>query len=324
MGWSGSLNANSAVGAAITYTPDTTGVGAYTVSSFTAPKKGVYCFQVRGSGGNTIGAANSTRRAPGKGGLTIGYMLMEAGQTVYIGAGGYCSAAFVSKATGSSLAAISASNLYFVAGAGGQNGASWDANNNNGGAGGDGGGTSGSNASEVPYGGYGGTQTGGGSGASGSGSYGKGAGGGYVNCTDGSGKYTSSSDRGRGGDGYYGGGGGDGFYGYAGAGGGGSGYIHTNSVQVNSKTYTNSTQQGGGAAADNVGSVTVIFYARAELPVIFNGTTLERLIFNGVEAESLIYDGTKLFMRRLRNAAQNCIAAWRHGAHFLRNQRAYA
>ena len=50
--------------------------------------------------------------------------------------------------------------------------------------------------------------------------------------------------------------------------------------------------------------MTVIYYARAELPVIFNGTTLERLFFNGVEVESLIYDGVKLFFRKLRRCGR--------------------
>ena len=311
MGWNGSLSASSAVGAAITYTPDTTTEGGYTVGAFTAPKKGVYAFQIKGSGGSINGPhSDGVYSAGGTGGFTTGYLLLENGQTVYVGAGGPCSAAFVSAVNASALKDVTPANLRFVAGAGGGGGANWGQQwGMKSGPGGNGGGTTGA------------TGVGGGVGSLGSGgtqssgyAYGYGGGGGYSNIDN------TSHHAGRGGDGYYGGTGATGSQG----GGGGSGYIYAASITVGSKTYTNATQQGGGAGSNTAGSVTVIYYARAELPVIFNGTTLERLVFNGVEVESLIYDGTRLFMRRLRNAAQNCITAWRHGAHFLRNQRAYA
>lgn len=303
MGWSGSLNANSAVGAAITFTPDTgtDNVGAYTASSFTAPRKGIYRFVLKGSGGSIrpnyeTGASWS---AGGTGGYTVGYLLLEAGQTVYIGAGSPCSAAFVSKISAATLAATgSKSNLFFVAGAGGGGGANWGQQwNMKSGPGGAGGGTTGANGSG---GAAGGTQT------SGLG-YGVGGGGGYSNSNN------TSFHAGRGGDGLYGGYGGSGFEG----GGGGSGYIHATSFKVGSKTYTNTTQQGGGAGSNTTGSVEVCYYARAELPVGFNGTTLEKIIFNGVEIESLIFNGTKLFFERLRKEI-TAWSMWTKAARFLR------
>ena len=287
MGWNGTLSASSAVGSAITYTPDTTSEGAYTVASFTAPKKGIYRFILMGSGGTYNGNhSDGVSAAGGTGGLTTGYLLLEAGQTIYIGAGGPCSAVFVSKVTGTALKNIAAENLYFVAGAGGGGGANWgQPYNMKAGTGGVGGGLTGAAGGGGGVGtpGSGGTQT------SGYG-YGYGGGGGYSNSDD------TSFHAGRGGDGYYGGTGAGGSQG----GGGGSGYIYTDSIKAGSKTYTNSTQQGGGAGSNANGSVEVSYYARAELPVIFNGVTLECLIFNGVEVESLIYDGVKLFFRKLR------------------------
>ena len=88
MGWNGSLSASSAVGAAITYTPDTTTEGGYTVGAFTAPKKGVYAFQIKGSGGSINGPhSDGVFSAGGTGGFTTGYLLLENGQTVYVGYG---------------------------------------------------------------------------------------------------------------------------------------------------------------------------------------------------------------------------------------------
>jgi len=296
MGWSGSLNANSAIGSAITFTPNTTTEGGYTVSAFAAPKKGIYRFILRGSGGSYNGYHDDgVSAAGGTGGLTTGYLLLEAGQTVYIGAGGTCSAAFVSKINVSNLAATgSKDNLYFVAGAGGGGGANWGQQwGMKAGTGGVGGGTTGGVGNSAGHGtsGAGGTQTGPGSNTT-AGAYGQGKGGGYSNSDD------ISSWGGRGGDGLYGGAGGWGSQG----GGGGSGYIYTDSIKVGSNTYTNATQQGGGAGSATVGSAEVTYYAAAELPVSFNGTKLMKIIFDGTEVKSLIYNGTKLFMERLRRA----------------------
>lgn len=316
MGWSGSLTAGSALGSAITFTPDTTTMGGYTVSSFTAPKRGIYKFTLKGSGGASGNSERAGRADGGAGGLTTGYLLLESGAKVYVGAGGTCSAAFVSSSTGTTLSAVTQANLYFVAGAGGQGGAAggtyhWVS------AGGAGGGTTGAagetyqNGLGTTYtGGGGGTQTGGGSGgvlpsseylggAGNKGAYGVGGGSVYYNY------YDISADSGRGGDGYYGGGSGgasniDTWTGCALGGGGGSGYVRTASLSVAGKTYTSVTQQGGGAAAGARGSVVVTYYALAELPVRFDGTQLTKLIFNGTEVKSLIYNGQTIFARRLK------------------------
>lgn len=311
MGWSGSLTASSAIGAAITFTPDTTTTGGYTVSSFTAPKKGVYKFTLKGSGGAAGNSERASHAAGGVGGLTTGYLLLESGAKVYVGAGGTCSAAFVSSSTGTALSAVAQANLYFVAGAGGQGGAGGDANSSVG-AGGAGGGTTGAaGETKSSYtGGGGGTQTAGGSsGSSPNGAYGApGAAGSYG--TGGAAIYhnmETSANGGRGGDGLYGGasGGASGYYSYTKGcyglgGGGGSGYVKTASLSVAGKTYASATQQGGGAAAGARGSVVVTYYALAELPVRFNGTQLTKLIFNGTEVKSLIYNGQTIFARRLK------------------------
>ena len=312
MGWSGSLTASSAIGAAITFTPDTTTMGGYTVSSFTAPKRGIYRFQLKGSGGATGDSSRTGRAEGGEGGLTTGYLLLESGAKVYVGAGGPCSAAFVSSSTGTALSAVTQANLYFVAGAGGQGGASGGKYQKVS-VGGAGGGTTGADGATITSGtnsyagGRGGTQSSGGSGgalpssdslggAGNKGAYGVGGGGAYYN-NDG-----ISANSGRGGDGYYGGGSGGaaahGETGYALGGGGGSGYVKTASLSVAGKTYASATQQGGGAAAGARGSVIVTYYALAELPVRFNGTQLTKLIFNGTEVKSLIYNGQTIFARR--------------------------
>lgn len=344
MGWSGSLTENSAIGASITYTPDSpestapsskwvnvkTYAGNYSTSVFTAPKRGIYKFTLKGSGGAKIsvgsgdsysdGTMTTGGASGGTGGTTVGYLRLEAGETVYVGAGGVCRAAFVSTVNGASLAAIAKEYLLFVAGAGGSGGAWSDCHNWTGygcsaADGGNGGGSSGvagtKNSSET--GGKGGSQSAGGaagttSAGSGSnkangsaGAYGVG-GEGSLSTRPSNGKLKGYG--GRGGDGYYGGGGGasaayDGSC--SGAGGGaGSGYVKTATLTVIGKTYTSTTSQGGGAAANGAGSVVVTYYARADLPVNFNGTTLERIIFNGVDIQSLIFNGTKLFFERIK------------------------
>lgn len=289
MGWSGSLSASSAVGSAITYTPDTSGVGSYTVGTFKAPKKGVYRFQLKGSGGQAQHDW-STGGTPGAGGNTTGYLLLEANQTVYIGAGGPGSAAFVAKAAGSSLANIAKANLHFVAGAGGGNG---NGDSGRGAAGGKGGGSAGEKGGEywgTP--GDGATQTSG-----------------YAYGTGEPGRYTNRDDvscwGGRGGDGLYGG-----YCGKEGCvgGGGGSGYVYSGSLTVNGKTYASSTAQGGGAAAGSNGSVVVTYYAQAELPVTFDGVKLTQILFNGTQVGSLIVDGVKLFMRAWGRTAHKMMA----------------
>ena len=45
------------------------------------------------------------------------------------------------------------------------------------------------------------------------------------------------------------------------------------------------------------------------IPVIFNGTQLDRIIYNGVTLTSLIYNGTKLYCRKFRRTIKNLITA---------------
>lgn len=293
MAWSGSITANSAVGAKTTFTPGIDTVGGYVVSSFTAPRKGIYRLILRGSGGQVY--HTGTAGAGGEGGKTTGYLLLTQGEKVYVGAGGPCSAAFAAAATGESLSAIAKSSLYFVAGGGGGGGAAWSSSNNNyGSAGGRGGGASGTDGETYGVtGGSGGTQSEGGSGHY-SGAYGVGGAGEYGNISN------TSHWKGRGGDGYYGGGSGYGSTPIGTGGGGGSGYVKTASLSANGVTYRSATAQGGGAASNAPGSVEVTYYAATELPVSFNGTKLTKLIFNGTEVKSLIYDGTRLFAQGLR------------------------
>lgn len=342
MGWSASLSSTSAVGDSITFTPGTTTEASYVVSSFTAPKKGIYRFTLKGSGGskgltsynsaNIAGCNYYQWGAGGTGGKTVGYLLLEKGQTVYVGVGGTCCAAFVSSTSGSKLSAISKGNLYFVAGGGGAGGSFGESTNNSGyncygGAGGAGGGSSGgsaaasTNTSAVAT---GGTQSAGGSGGYSTGAYGTGG-----ERTRGWDSYYRAIS-GRGGDGYYGGAGGKTYTsnsgkaaeGYGGS--GGSGYVKTASLTVNGKTYTSTTTQGGGAegggtghvlwgttydsnAEGKAGSVQVTYYARAELPIRYDGNIVERLIFNGTEVTSLVYNGTKVLMERMKRRGRGCL-----------------
>ena len=304
MGWNGSLTRDSVPGSKVTFTPDAVGEGEYTVSSFTAPRKGVYRFELKGSSG-TAG-----RVAGGSGGMTDGFLLLEKDETVFVGAGGPCSAAFVSFGSGAKLSDVARDSLLFVAGAGGAGGRSDTVHVDQIAmtAGGNGGGIIGTDAEE---GGRGASQSAGGVG--------------YGNKADGTmpknGAYgvggTAGQDYsdgvgyaygGRGGDGYFGGGGGaadastnsttgrTGMFCFGG--GGGSGYVKSAVLKVHDKTYTSQTQQGGGAHSGESGSVQVTYYARAELPIRFDGSIVERLFFNGTEVSGLVFNGVRLFIRR--------------------------
>lgn len=316
MGWSGEITRESAPGASMTFTPETAQEGAYTVAAFTAPKKGIYRFLLKGSGGTNgsldaaAGGANGSQTVSGgAGGYTMGYLLLEEGETVYAGAGGTCSAAFIAGHSASRLSQVSMGALYFVAGGGGAAGRSYkNGDERLATAGGAGGGEAGEGADR---GGAGGTQSAGGSaggaypGEGNDGAYGTGGAGAYdvVSGQD------SRAWSGRGGDGFYGGGSGyaaathnsaTGFTGSRGyGGGGGSGYVKTKSLTSMGRTYISSTSAGGGAKAGECGEIEAAYYARAQLPVIFDGVTLEQLIFNGVEALGLVYNGLALYMKRL-------------------------
>lgn len=313
MAWNKSLTENSAVGSQIVFTPDTSSEGGYTVSAFTAPKKGVYRFTLYGSGG-TSGAketdasgAGGTPVPGGAGGMTDGYLLLSKNQTVYVGAGGTCSAAFVASVSGENLRAIGSSKVYFVAGAGGAGGRSSRTNYASvAGAGGSGGGESGASGGAAAWGGSSaqggspGTKSAAGSGGN-AGSYGKG----------GDSLYSTVAYQpvyawsGRGGDGYYGGGAGRNIVshnsqtGYmqshAAGGGGGSGYVKAASLSHLGRTYKSATTQGGGAAAGERGRVVVTFAARALLPVFFDGVQLERIFFNGTDVQGLVKNGATVY-----------------------------
>ena len=64
-------------------------------------------------------------------------------------------------------------------------------------------------------------------------------------------------------------------------------------------------------AAGNGGSGIVIIRGTQDdyIPVIFNGTQLDKIIYNGVTLTSLIYNGTKLYCRKFKRAIKNLIAA---------------
>lgn len=341
MGWTGSITASDGVGAETTFTPDTEAEGAYSVSYFDAPKKGVYRFDLCGSGG--ANGDDPQGGAPGgRGGLTVGYKVMEEGERVYVGAGGPRSAAFVHSTSVQSLAqTLENGTLFFVAGGGGNGGRGYKGKSHHENfitAGGDGGGASGAdggfsgNGTATP--GQGGTQSSGG--AAGTGQHTSGGGKEYVAHAGtygagGEGAQDQNSaigwvSGGKGGDGYYGGGGGGcaatdndatgdtGAYGMGG--GGGSGYVSPDfaSVTVIYRTFTSSTEQGGGAAAEGCGSVKITYAARTVLPVFFDKTQLERLFFNGTEAEHLIFNGVPVYMRRLSRCLRSAAGRFAYRA----------
>jgi len=331
MAWNGTIDSRSELKTSMIFTPSSSSEGSYEVTTFTAPRKAVYRFELKGSGG-TIGCSDATKSgalgssivAGGNGGSTVGYLLLERDQTVYIGAGGTCSAAFVSKTTGSKLSAISASNLYFVAGGGGGAGRAYDDANfakfaYSGGVGGGTTGAAGQSSAGTGglgrdyYGGGGGTQYGGGQPVSvpdcengKAGSYG----------TGGAGVYATAEHKniyawsGRGGDGYYGGASGHAIashedatgytHSYGFGGGGGSGYVYDSKLTINEgtarqETFTSTTSQDGGSSSNSSGSVKVTYWAQVELPVVFNNVKLIQLFFNDIEIKSLYFNDEQLF-----------------------------
>ena len=307
MSWSGGITAASAAGASTTFRSDTSDTFAYTKGIFTAPKAGLYRFELYGSkgkdasSGGTWGEEWWSNADGGRGGYVSYYLEMSAGQTVYLGCGGRRSCAYAAKAQSGSgshaLAGIAQSNVYAVAGGGGDGGGWRDSNNGNGyncinGAGGVGGGSTGGdgNASRSYKGGSGGTQTGPGP-IDGwyKGSYGTGA-----------------QSAGGGASGYGVEGGAD-----ATGGGGGSGYANNGMGhihQYNGKSFTNSTTAGGGSTGN--GYIVITYAAEPHLPVMFNGTFVDSaIVLNGTKLTSLIYNGTKLYCRKFKQAIKNLITA---------------
>lgn len=277
MGWTAQFTAESKENANITYKPESSVEGAYSVGTFKALQKGVYRFELYGSGG-----VNGT--APGgRGGKTTGYISLEQNEEIYVAAGGPRCAAFVAKkghvySSATPLYSIYESDLIFVAGGGGNGGYRGHnhADDDNVTAGGNGGGTSGESAEGKggsADGGKGGTQISGGAAGFGdnsdgrdatAGAYGRGGVGG-IDRNDAVG-YTYG---GNGGDGYYGGGGGgarstsNSYTGDVGThamgGGGGSGHIKTGyiSAQWAGEAWTASTAVGIGAGPNANGYVVV-------------------------------------------------------------------
>ena len=62
------------------------------------------------------------------------------------------------------------------------------------------------------------------------------------------------------------------------------------------------------------GYASVTLVVKSTLPVIFNGTTLEKIIFNGVEVKSLVVNGVKLFMERMKRRMQTWNTSTRAGS----------
>lgn len=270
------------------------------VQAFTAPIKAVYKLEVWGAG------AVSANQG-GLGGYSVGYVKLAQGEIIYIcvggagshGVGGYNGGGYGTAQNGTGgggggathmarasgvLSSVSKANLLIAAGGGGGGTCvATSASHAEVRYGGNGGGLEGTNG-QYEYGNGHGTQTSGYA-------YGQGENGG------------TSTTGGGGGGGYYGG--------YAGTattwddqyrgGGGGSGYIDgVPAFTYKNVTYAPSTSTGGGAASGANGSARITAVVRMELPVIFNGTAIERLFFGGVEALGLVYNGTKIFMRRWR------------------------
>lgn len=320
MGWSSSFSSSPAVGDSITFNPSVAsasgGKAAYEVAALTAPKDGVYKFELYGSGGyvRTEPSTDGKAAAGGVGGKTTGRLYLKKGEVVYVGAGTPCAAAFVAKGTGTSLADLLTRSVSvpFIAGGAGGGGAVWGTSSNiKTTAGGNGGGASGGSAlsawDNTTVGVTGGTQGAGGSGSFSSitGTLGQGYEPGYVN------EDNVSSRGGWGGDGYYGGGSGASGGTVAHGGGGGSGYVYAATTTANGKSYANTTTAGGGMASNTKGKVVVTYEALGLLPVWFNGVQLAKIYFNNVELEHLSYGGTQIYARIVRllrrwRACLNC------------------
>ena len=264
--------------------------------------KAIYKLECWGAGGG-----GKDDRKGGNGGYSVGYLLMDVGTVIYVccGKAGVYGAGYgynggttdvsanptfwygVALSGGAThfarmdgeLKNIGESNkskVLIVAGGGGSN-----APNGYGGAGGGLTGGDGENQS-----GTGATQTSG-----------------YAFGQGQKGYSTSDGYGGHGGGGWYGGKGGGWAGTYNHGGGGGSGYIGgVPALTIGGVTYSPSTVQGGYAdsggyrdhpALDGVAKITLA--RMADIPVIFNGTQLEKIVFNGTELEHLVHNGSTLY-----------------------------
>ena len=273
---------------------------AYTggVQSLTIPADGIYKLEAWGAGGGYCGA---------NGGYTIGYKRLTKGTEVFVvcgqsgggendhgnrynggqdGSGSPNPAHWYGKHPGGGcthialaggvLASLSNNRdkVLIVAGGGGAAATAVAGGTYGGtGSGGQGGGLSGGSGSS----GAGGTQTTG---------YAFGLGAPAVAQVDGDPQKAQSG----GGAGWYGG--------YAGVrgGGGGSSYIDgTPEITFSGVTYTPSTTIGGGCATTTNGKARITLVKKAFLPVMFDGTQVEKILFNGTEITGLQFDGVTVF-----------------------------
>lgn len=301
----GSLTAQSPEGTEIRFHPEGSG---YETSAFTAPSGGVYRFTLFGAGGYSPVADSEPYSASpgGAGGKTVGYLLMKAGETVYIGAGGCDCMAFVSKTNATTIDGIGRENMLYIAGAGGEGALNWGAE---------------SYDLRTTPGGVGGGWTG----ASSNGAHtsNHGIGGGLEGATSGGMQsvkdywYENWDDMsfymGYGGDGY--------FAGTKGAqgsgGGGGSGYCYSGStVTLRGETFTSTTEQGTGSGGGEWGWAMVALVKRDILPIYFDGTPLTEIFFNGVKLTGLVYNGVRVFIERVKKRClkQVCIKLPLHAA----------
>lgn len=301
---------------------------AYTggMQSVTIPKAGVYKMEVWGAGGGNHNAGH----AGGAGGYAVGYKLFAKGETVYVCvgqslsgqsastayngggnsivahydagcAGGGCT--HMATASGELKSLAGNPGTVLIVGAGGSGAGRNFSGLQGGGTTGEGGVTTDDTE------GAGGTQVGGGwpgrSDIANDGTYGAfgqgGTGCGWTNNSD----ITSPTTGSGGGGGWYGGGGG-GCNSWSGcAGGGGSSYIGGVAAFTHLGTnYAPSTTLGGGKAGGVSGEARITFIKADVLPVVFNGTVLQRIVHNGTEVMRLIYDGLTLFMRKVKRCCR--------------------
>ena len=277
---------------------------AYTggMQSFTAPQKGIYKLEVWGAqGGAGSREGNGT---PGKGGYSYGHVLLEKGAVLYIccgQAGATTSATMYNGGGGGKSQYFDFTDHYKPTTTGGSGGGATHIATRSGTlaelgstsgllivAGGGGGAAGGGGlGSSYGIGGSGGGESGG-------------AGVGFASWTSSGGTQTSGYAFGQGQTAITAWGDWDNTYesNAAGGGGGGSGYIGG----VPTLTYFGSTYANGMQSGQRSGSgyAVITFVKKGELPVIFNGTTLQKIIFNGVEIESLIVNGVKLFCERMK------------------------
>ena len=298
---------------------------AYTggMQSFTAPFRGVYKLEVWGATGAWAWDGSATSTASSLGGYAAGYRMMDKGETIYI-----CCGKYGEYAQGTT---------YNGGGQGAQRGGTW---------GGQGGGAThmatvsgtlaqigsgnkakvllvagggGGSPSCFPwymgFGGNGGGETG----QTSTNYAGKNVPGQTSGYAFGQGQNASAnswwSDDTWEGNCVAGGGGGGWYGGYAegdqyDGGTGGSGYIGgVPSFAYNGTTYAPGWTTGVSSDKNTNGHAKITYIVKGELPIVFNGTKIQKLIVNGMEVTSLIFNGTKLFFGRMMGR----FAAWLSG-----------